>query len=506
LAHLQTAAFLYETSLFPEHAYTFTHALTHEVAYGSLLRERRRGLHARLVEAIEALAHDRVGEQVERLAHHALRGEVWDKALAYCRQAGEKVMARSAYREAVGYFEQALSALAHLPEQRDTREQAIDLRLALGMALHPSGDARRILAALREAEAFAMALDDHRRLGQVSVRLSIYFYFMGVYDQSMAAAQRSLTLATADGDPVLLALAHQRFGHVYHIQGAYRRAIECFEQNAAFFDGARRRERFGQVILPAVQSRAWLACCHAELGTFAAGRALGDEGRRIAEALDHPGCIMFASYGLGLLALRQGDLPRALPRLERAVGLCQDTDLPVFFPRTAAALGAAYVLSGRVADAVRLLTPAMEQTMAMAMVGFQALCDLCLGEACLLGGHLEEAHVLAQRTLALALAHQERGNQAYALRLLGAIAAHRDPPEVAEAAASYRQALTLAEALGMRPLQAHCHRGLGRLYAMTSQREQARVELATAVGMYRSMDMTFWLPETEAALAQVKER
>ena len=168
LAHLQAAEFLYETRLFPEHEYTFKHALTHEVAYGSLLQERRRALHARIVEALEALAGDRVAEQVERLAHHALRGEVWDKALAYCRQAGEKAMARSAYREAVGYFEQALSALPHLPETRDTREQAIDLRLALRSALRPSGDLGRILAYLREAEALAAALDDPRRLGQVS--------------------------------------------------------------------------------------------------------------------------------------------------------------------------------------------------------------------------------------------------------------------------------------------------------------------------------------------------
>src|SRR5262249_30812447 len=116
LAHLQTAEFLYETRLFPEQEYTFKHALTHEVAYGSLLVERRRALHARIVEALEALAGDRVAEQVERLAHHALRGEVWDKAVAYCRQAGVRVLWSSAYREAVVWFEQALVALTHLPE------------------------------------------------------------------------------------------------------------------------------------------------------------------------------------------------------------------------------------------------------------------------------------------------------------------------------------------------------------------------------------------------------
>src|SRR5207237_3829411 len=144
LAHLQAAEFLYETRLFPEREYTFKHALTHEVAYGSLLQERRRVLHAGIVGALERLAGDRVAEQVERLAHHALRGEVWDKALAYYRQAGERAMARSAHYEAVGYFDQALTALAHLPEQRDTREQSIDLRLALRSALLPSRDSERI--------------------------------------------------------------------------------------------------------------------------------------------------------------------------------------------------------------------------------------------------------------------------------------------------------------------------------------------------------------------------
>ena len=211
---------------------------------------------------------------------------------------------------------------------------------------------------------------------------------------------------------------------------------------------------------------------------------------------------MCASLGIGLLSLRQGDLPRALPLLERAVGICQDADLPLFFPRMAAALGAAYTLGGRIADAVPLLTQAMEQATATERVGFQAFCRLPLGEAHVLAGRLEEAHALAERALALARAHQERGHQAYALRLLGDIAARREPPEAEQAEAHYRQALALAEELGMRPLQAHCHLSLGTLYVKTGQREQARTELSTAIELYRDMDMTFWLPQAEAALAQ----
>jgi tetratricopeptide (TPR) repeat protein len=256
-------------------------------------------------------------------------------------------------------------------------------------------------------------------------------------------------------------------------------------------------------LLPAVLSRAWLAVCHAELGMFVEGRALGEEGLRIAEAVDHPASLMVASWGVGLLALRQGDLHRALPLLERAVRICQDADLPVLFPMVVAALGAAYTLAGRVADAVPLLTQAVEQTTVMEMVLFQALSRLPLGEAQALAGRLEEGHALAERALALARAHQERGHQAYALRLFGDIAARREPPESEQAGEYYCQALTLAEELGMRPLQAHCHLSLGTLYARLGRREQARPELSTAIKLYRAMDMTFWLPQAEAALAQM---
>jgi class 3 adenylate cyclase/tetratricopeptide (TPR) repeat protein len=506
LAHLQAAEFLYETRLFPEREFTFKHALTYEVAYRGLLHERRRALHARIVEALEALAGDRVAEQVERLAHHALRGEVWAKALVYYRQAGEKALGRSAHREALGYFEHALGALAYLPEGRETLEQAIDLRLALRSALNPLGDSRRILAYLYEAETLATSLDDTHRLGQVLVFLSHHCFERGTHDQAIATAQRAFACTMASGDGVLHALVHLRLGIASAAQGDYRRAADGFAQTMAFFAGARGQERCGQTVLPAVHARANLAACHAELGMFAAGRALGEAGSQLAEAMAHPGSLLVASWGEGLLALRQGDLRRALPRLERAVSLCLDLDLPSYFPWMAGALGAAYTLGGRVADALPLLTQALEQCVAMGRVASQASCSLPLGEAQLLTGRLDEAHTLAAWTLALAREHQEQGHEAYALHLLGDIDAHCAPPEHESAEAHYRQALTLAEELGMRPLQAHCHRGLGTLYAATGQRDQARTALSTAIALYRTMDMTFWLPQTEAALAQVEGR
>ena len=142
----------------------------------------------------------------------------------------------------------------------------------------------------------------------------------------------------------------------------------------------------------------------------------------------------------------------------------------------------------------------------MGRAHYETLCNLPLGEAQMLSGCLMEAHALAERALALTRAHQERGNQAYALRLLGAIAAQREPPESALAETHYQQALAIAEALGMRPLQAHCHLGLGTLYNQMGRLEAARTALSTAIHLYRTMEMSLWLPQAEATLAQAGGR
>ena len=414
--------------------------------------------------------------------------------MQYLRQAGEKAIARSAHREAVGYFEQALRVLPQLPATRDTREQAIDLRLTLRSALRPLGDFARLLAVLDEAEALAEALDDPRRQGQIALFMSQHYRMLGRHAEATAAAQRTLVLATASGDGILQALTNQYLGIAYHVQGDYRRAIDCFTQTIVSLDGPHRHERFSQIIVPAVNSRAWSAVSHAELGMFTAGCVLADEGLQIAEALAHPDSLLNASRGVGLLALRQGNVPRALQVLERAMSIGRDADVSNALHNIGPGLGATYILVRRVADAMPLLTQALDQILAQELSENLVFCRLSLGEAHLLLGHLEEAHTLAEQARVFAQAHQERGNEAYALCLLGDIASHCKPLESNEVKDYYHQALALAQALGMRPLQAHCHRGLGALSAKSGQAERACSELATAIALYQSMGMTFWLP------------
>jgi tetratricopeptide (TPR) repeat protein len=504
LATLQAAEFLYETQLYPEQAYTFTHALTHEVAYGSLLQERQRALHGTIVAAIEQLSQDHVVDQVERLAHHALRGEVWDKAVTYCRQAGGKATDRSAYLEAVAYLEQALAALRHLPEDLATLAQAIDIRLHLRPVLSSLGSVQRALDLLREAEVYAESLHDQHRLGQVLYSMVGCWWLMGLPARAVEYGERACAIAAALGDRGLQMRVTVSLGQSYVTMGHYRQAVDCLTRTIDVLPSDIRSPRFGGASVSAVTSRTWLAWSLAELGQFEEGMLPGAEALQMTEAAAHPLSFISACYGVGLLYLRRGDFAKAIPVLEQGLDVCQAWGLHALsFHGVASFLGAAYVLAGRVAEALPLLERVVAQTDAMGVVFDHVLGVIPLGEGYLRAGRIEDALQQAQHAVEVCRQHHQRGHEAWALRLLGEVATQCHPPEVAQATGHYQQALTLAEELGMRTLQAHCHLGLGTLYTALGQREQARAELAAAVKRYRSMDMTFWLPQAETALAQV---
>jgi class 3 adenylate cyclase/DNA-binding winged helix-turn-helix (wHTH) protein/tetratricopeptide (TPR) repeat protein len=502
LAHLQTAEFLYEVSLFPELEYTFKHMLTHEVAYGSLLQERRRVLHSRIVEVIEWLYPDRRDEQVERLANHAFRGEVWEKAVAYFRQAGAKAFGRSANHEAVACFEQALTALQHLPESRDTHEQAIDLRFDLRHSLMQIGELGRVLNHLREAETLSRALDDQRRLGWVSDYMSNYFRNVGKYEEAVEAGERALAIAQHIGDFALQVAANFHLGASYQVLGDYHRGIDILSRAAASLEGELSNERLGLPVPPSIFCREWLIFCLAELGEFAEGLRVSEEAFRIAEVGNRAMDLAYTYRGVAFLYLRQGEVDKAIAMTKRGLRLCQLVDLPVISPWFTAFLSYAYALAGRIAEALPLLEQAAP--IESAVPSYRALKFACLSDVSLLAGRMDDAIQFAERALELSRDRKERGHEAWALRLLGEIASRHNPPEVEPAESSYRQAMALAEELGMSPLMAHCHLGLGALYHQMAWLEQARSELSTAVEMYHAMEMALWLAPAQKMLALAK--
>jgi class 3 adenylate cyclase/tetratricopeptide (TPR) repeat protein len=500
LAHLQAAEFLYETRLFPESEYTFKHALTHEVAYNSLLLERRRGLHAHIVEAIEALAPERVAEQIERLAHHALRGEVWDKAVTYCQQAGVRARDRAAFREAMASFEQALQALASLREPGDTTVLAFDLRRALGGTLSIIGEHGRHLALLGEAEALARALDDRARLGRVLAGKANVFRAIGDFDGAMAAGRQALDLAVELGDRALQGQAFYNLGQANYAIGNFSGAAELLRQNVEASDRESGRPSAGWRSL----TQARLAQVLCVVGDFAEGRRHGEEALRLATR-EGRGYTLIAAHGcLGHLYLAQGDLEHAVRVLEPGLALCRASDNRDWLPGMAARLGFAYTLQGHLAEGCALLEEGINVTIRTGALQNYSRWVAWLSEVCRLAGRGEEAGQHARQALDLARQQKARGDEALALHQLGVVQAHADPPDVAQAEAHSQEALTLADELGMRPLVAHCHLGLGRLYGQTGRIEQARTALATAIEMYRAMDMSLWLPQAEAALAQME--
>jgi tetratricopeptide (TPR) repeat protein len=502
LARLQAAEFLYEMRLFPEREFTFKHALTHEVAYNGLLQERRRVLHARIVEALEVLSPDRLTEHVDRLAHHALRGEVWDKAVTYSQQVGARAYDRAAFREAVAAFEQALQALTYLPEDSDTRGLAIELRLALGGALTTVGEYGRCLALLGEAEALARALDDRAQLGRVLAQMAQVLRMTGDADGAMAAGQQAFELAAALGDRASQGQAAHHLGQAYQGLGDFRRAAELLRGNVEAAD----RESGTPSTDWRIQSQAWLARTLSHLGAFAEGRRHGEEALRLA-TLAGRGYTPIVAHGcLGELYLAQGDLEHAIQVLDQGLALCRASGNRSSVQQLVAGLGYAAALQGRLAEGRALVEEAISEALRTGARRNQALWVARLSEVCRLAGRGEEAWQHACQALDLARQQKARGNEALALHQLGAIQAHAAPPDVAQAEAYYQQALALAEELGMRPLAAHCHRGLGTLYQTIGRLDQARAELSTAIDLYRTMDMRFWRPQAEAALAQLEER
>jgi class 3 adenylate cyclase/tetratricopeptide (TPR) repeat protein len=505
LRQLVEAELVYQRGVAPQATYIFKHALIQDTAYQSLLKSTRQQYHLRIAQVLAAQFSETAATQPELLAHHYTEAGLHAQAIPYWQQAGQRAATHSAYREAAACYEQALLALGHLPGGREAHAEAIDLRFHLRNVLLPLGEQERILEHLRVAATLAEAVQDPSRLGWVTMYMTSCLYNMGQPDHAVRTGQRALTMATSLKDAALQIQATYNLGLAYHLLGDYRQAADLLGGNVAALEGGLARERFGLPYLPSVFSRTWLVWCLAELGAFDDGRAIGHEAVQIAEATEQPWDLLAAYRGVGLLSLSQGDIQAAIPCFERCLGLCREWDISGWFAIMASQLGYTYALSGRMSDALPLLEQAIGQVPSKRSVYHSRLLGY-LSEAYLLDGRPDDALPLVVSALEIASSRRERGFQAYALHLVGEIAAQRDRPNVDKAESDYRQALALANELDMRPLQAHCHLGLGSLYAKIGRPEQAHPELSTAIELYRAMEMTFWLPQVEAALAQVERQ
>ena len=224
----------------------FTHERVRAVVYDRLLPPRRKLLHRQVGEAIETVHAEDLEPHYAALGAHYREGEVWDRAASYLGKAGKTALTRFGFREAAAYFEQALAALTHLPETRETREQAIDLRFDLRNALDPLAELGRIEGYLREAEILARALDDQRRLGWALVFMSDHQRVTGSHATAARTfAQRARAIAETLHDVPLEVAAQYYLVTACHTAGDYRGTEDGCRRLMQLLQGDRARERFG---------------------------------------------------------------------------------------------------------------------------------------------------------------------------------------------------------------------------------------------------------------------
>jgi class 3 adenylate cyclase/tetratricopeptide (TPR) repeat protein len=501
LMHLQAAEFLYETSLFPESVYTFKHALTHEVAYGSLLHDRRRALHARVLAAMEHAGQGRLSLYAERLAHHALKGEEWARAAQYLHLAGRRAIAEARYASGVGFYEAAIRALDQQGDDADLTLK-LDAYLELLTACHESGQLEGYKELLVQADALARALNDRERLAQVRVKEAQGLWMLwsgpGHLEEAIERAREAFALA-APGDLRTRSYAQLLAGAASLARGRFHDAIQAFDAGATLFttvpvDG----EAAGLVLPIRANIRAWQAEAYAALGEFGRALAAAGEAQRIASELRHPMSQGLAGVHSGYVLLMQGQVEAAARAFEHGfAGLIRGPN--------SLGLAFSYLLLSQRDDGMRALRRGLE-LMGDPLgpyVKITTRYGVMLAGAYLAAGLLEEAETAATRGLALATMDGARAYHVPLGRLRAeALALQGKAPPSEAVLSDWGRLIDLATELSMRPEVAHCHLGLGKLYRQTGDRARAHEHLTTAMTMYREMDMGFWLEKAEAALGQ----
>jgi DNA-binding SARP family transcriptional activator/tetratricopeptide (TPR) repeat protein len=489
----------------------FSHDHIREVATSELPPPLRVALHRRVAESLEDyLRHDAMCAYGNDLSAHALalgthyrNGRVWDKAAAFLHMAGRQAAMRSAHHEAVACFEEALSALQRLPASPDIDDRDLDVRIELRQSLYPLGRFADLIRHLREAERIAEKLEDGPRLARVSAYISNHAWITGDLPQALASGQRALALAETLASGGLAVEANFRLGQVHWSLGQYRKAVSLFERCGTAVEPQGAAARYGPSGWPtefglAELSLYYIAAPLTELGRFDEALAAAKRALEFATRIDRPFALAGSFAAIGHAHLCRGRLGEAAAALTRGLEVCQRWEFSVHRPWLVAHLGHTYVFAGRTSKGLSLLHEAVDEAERLGNVGGQAWRLAALAEALLLAGCLDEAATRADQALEQSRQRGERGHEAWALRVQAEVAASRTAPACDVARERFHEALALAGALEMRPLEARCHLGLATLHHAEGRREEACAARRHAIEMFQSMGMEFWVTQAQA--------
>ena len=486
---LQVAEFLYEKAPFPEPEYAFKHSMTREVAYASLLREQRTILHARAARSIETLAAGRLDEHVERLADHAERGAIWDKALEYLQRSGLKAYSLYANSEAARFFERALTVLKKLPETPDNLRKAVDLRFELRNALLPSFETDRILHSLDELDPILARLGDKQRSARYAAFRCNHHFLIGQQRRAIEFGETGVHLARECADRVVLGESLFRVGQCYQALGEYRQAILLLEQGLEFNANELRHGPHDLSIIPSVLNRTWLTIALVEHGDFSAGMKHAKRALEIAEGAEHQLSEMLGWLSIGHVLSCKGEIEGAIGALERGLDLCNRWSFRGWRTRLVSALGLAYARSGRVERGLELAVQAVSDGDKMSLIADKPRLLVRLGQASLIAREIEPALTLGRQAAAIAVAHEAKGDEAWARFLIGRAHWASEPKDPDKSEKQLDIALRLATACEARPLAAFCATTLCEIYTRRGDQVRAKEFDAAAAATYRELGM-----------------
>ena len=459
LQALRQAGLLYEMALYPEIAYTFKHAMTREVAYGTMLREYRMALHARTALALASLAGGHIEEYIEPVATHAEQGGLWRMALDYLDRAGTKAFGLYANAQAVAYFERAIGVLQQVPEDRATLASAVDLRFKLRNALIPLCELERVGRSLDEVEPLLVRLGDSRRRAQWAAFQCNDHFLAARQSQAIQVGEAGLQLARECGDRAIEEELLYRIGQSYHLLGDNLRAVGYFGKCIDFDKQPARNHLQLSIIVP-VTKRIWFAVVLAECGDFREGLAHAKQALATAENQRHPLSQVLGWFAIGYLLLRKGELDGAIGALERGMKLCDEYALPIWRSRLLSCVGLAYAYCGRFDEGVELTTQAVADAGKNGLVVDLPMFLVHAGEVALLATRRAEAVQHGERALALAVQHAAKVPEAWARRLIVCAARTGAPQRQSTDITELETAMNLALACGARPLAALCQASL----------------------------------------------
>jgi len=490
LAELQTMEMLYESQRLPTLQYNFAHALTHDVAYSSMLLSQRRKLHAKVLEAIETRYADRLEEHVEHLAYHALNGEQWEKAAAYLYLAGRRAIDRSAFAEAVRNFDYALDVHARLPSSPESVGRAIDTRFGLRIALLATGHFDRIRDLLSEAEKLAASIDDRQRLARISIDQAIILSVQGDLDTAVEKGRQGRSIAASIDDRALRAMSGFALGQACWFSGQFREALSIIAADLGSLRTEMRHHGHQTTGAVSVLSIGTMANSHTLLGNFEDALNAAQEARQIAGESRRPYDLSFAEFALGFARLTRGNVAAAIPHFDAAFEHAEASGIQVLQPFIAGQMGRAYALAGRSAVALELLEGAISKAIALHLVCFQPWCEGAIALARFQCGETSEAVETARHALAVARKHNYRATEAALLTLLGRMSLSSHAADLEQATAWLQAAVELTNRLEMRPESAHALLYLGNAYQQSGRAEEGRSRIVLAEEQLRHLGMT----------------